>query len=346
MLAIGKSPRAGTERDLIYRHSVNNLIYTKVMAQIHSEESSNKLEIHYQCQPADNPDKFTAQKFVKINNSPKRSMDLVGILNAVLFTVGDLNIIYGSPSIRRRYLDILLCQINRDYLKSLQLYQKSNTQRNHLLRNIKKGISSPIELEFWDDQLSKLGAHIVKERSDAVSILSRHAGQLHLDMSDQKEEMQIAYTPSGNIDKEGGIINLEDSLKSSLKASQAKDIAMTTTSVGPHRDDMKILISGREASRFASRGQSRTAVLALRLSEAKYLEQRRREKPVLLLDDVFSELDEKRRSLIMDHTAEYEQCIITTADSPSDTDLFPKTSNKLIINNNNITEYNSINKST
>ena len=346
MLAIGKSPRASTERDLIHRESIHNLIYAKVMARVHSEEISNQLEIHYQCQPADNPDKFTAQKFVRINGSPKRSMDLVGILNAVLFTVGDLNIIYGGPSIRRRYLDILLCQINRGYLKSLQLYQKSNTQRNHLLRNIKEGVSSPTELEFWDEQLSKLGAGIIKERLNAINVLSGYAGQLHSEMSAQKEEMQITYLPSGCLIEESETGNIQESLRESLKGSQAKDIAMATTSVGPHRDDMKISISGREANRFASRGQARTAVLALRLSEARYLEQRRRKKPILLLDDVFSELDQSRRSLIMDHTAEYEQCIITTSDSPSDTDLFPKSSNRLIIDNNTINEHKVQSKST
>lgn len=339
MLAIGKSPRATTDRDLIHRASMGDLIYAKISAQIHSEEVSNQLEIHYQCQPANNPDMFTAQKFVRINGSPKRSMDLVGMLNAVMFTVGDLNIIYGSPSVRRRYIDILLCQTNRDYLKSLQIYQKSNTQRNHLLRNIREGVSSTTELEFWDDQLSKLGAIIIRERLNAIDTLSMHAGQLHSEMSAQKEEMQITYSPSTRLSEQHELTNLQESLRESLKISQSKDIAMAATSVGPHRDDIDISISGRDANRFASRGQSRTAVLSLRLSEAMYLEQQRGKKPILLLDDVFSELDQTRRSLIMDHTSDYEQCIITTSDTPSDTDFFSKSSHKLIIENNSINEY-------
>ena len=339
MLAIGKSPRANTDRDLIHLNSINDLVYAKIAAQIHNEEISNQLEIHYQCQPSDNYDKFTAQKFVRINGSPKRSMDLVGILNAVLFTVGDLNIIYGSPSGRRRYLDILLCQTNRDYLKSLQLYQKSNTQRNHLLRNIREGASSATELEFWDEQLSKLGANIIIERLHAIETLSINASQLHSEMSAENENMKISYRPSAPLDEQHELSNLQGLLRESLKMSQPKDISMAATSVGPHRDDIEISISGKEASRFASRGQSRTAVLSLRLSEAMYLEQQRGKKPILLLDDVFSELDQSRRALILDRISEYEQCIITTSDTPSNNDLFSKSSNKLMIENNSINEF-------
>ena len=160
MMSIAKSTKVSTDRELINNLSVTQLeqeklSYAKISCITEQLQGSENLEIHYRCQSSENLHGFTAQKFIRINGTPRRSSELVGIVNAVLFSVSDLDLIYGSPSIRRRYLDILLSQIDREYLKSIQQYQKANTQRNHLLKLIREGVASIEELKYWDELIAK-----------------------------------------------------------------------------------------------------------------------------------------------------------------------------------------------
>ena len=338
MLAMARSSRASIERELINHNSAptseQELTYAKVSANTHNGELSNKIEIHYRCLFSENKDGFATQKYIRINGSPKRSSDLIGTLNAVLFTVDDLDIVFGNPSVRRRYLDILISQIDKHYLDALKSYQESNRHRNHLLRSIREGVSSQDELHFWDDQLALHGCEIIKTRMEVVNRLSELLKPFHMQFDTAKESLQLLYRPTIPIDEESPS---SSSIVLALEKSRPKDIAQGSTSVGPHRDDMSVLINQNDASRYASRGQARTAVLALKLAESTYLKERRGSEPLLLLDDLLSELDGTRRRQIMEHVTQYQQCIVTAAELDSVPNLFVSAANTLIVDNGRIT---------
>lgn len=339
-LSVAKSPRTILERDIVNKQSLielkDGLSYAMVGANLHSGGKTDRLEIHYRCQPAMNDDGFKAQKFIRINGTPKRSLDLIGLLNAVLFTVEDLDLIYGRPSARRRYLDILVSQVNKNYFQSLRRYQKAIAQRNHLLRMIKNNLSSISELEFWDEKLSVDGSVVISERIKAVNELSFEAQGVHSAMSGVEEMLSFQYKPSVNILDNVNKDQISKSLLESLANFRGKDISRGATQLGPHRDDMRTLVNGTDAERYASRGQARTAVLSLKMAEARFLLKRRGNEPILLMDDFLSELDSIRRNQVIEHTLQYEQCIITTSEPDSIPIKFGKTSNKLIVSEGNI----------
>ena len=330
MMAIAKSPKVTTDRELINKSSVlqlnqQELSYSKIGCVTEHTQGSENLEIHYRCQLSQNIHGFVAQKFIRINGSPKRSSELVGIVNAVLFSVGDLDLIYGSPSVRRRYLDILLSQVDKEYLSSIQQYQKANTQRNHLLRLIRDGSSSANELTFWDQQLAKNAVLLTRKRQEAVKILEGASLPFHRLMGGRNEKMSIRYARTDHLSE---YIDLENFLKD-LEESRRRDIAQGSTSIGPHRDDLIFAIDNMEASKYASRGQSRTAILALKMAESEFLYARRTTKPVLLLDDVMSELDQTRREKLVEHLEKHDQVILTTAEPSNIPESFVNSSNRL-----------------
>ena len=317
MLAIAKSIRSSTERDLIRKDATNGITYSKIAGVVEEKDKSTKLEIHYQCTPSENDAGFTAQKYIRVNNSPKRSSALIGILNAVIFTVNDLDIVYGRPSDRRRYLDILISQVDREYFKVLREYSKITTQRNHLLRLIRDQNASPSELEFWDEKLSLHGSTLINQRIKMVDEISSIAEQIHRHMSGSNETLDCLYqiTTQNRTDT---LLEVDSrTFKEKLKECLPRDIAQGSTSFGPHRDDLLIRINKLDANRYASRGQSRTAILSLKLAEAQFLQESRSSSPLLLLDDVLSELDIIRQEKIAETIQNYEQCIVTSAESES-----------------------------
>ena len=332
MLAIAKSTKVTTDRELINNLSVmqleqEKLSYSKIACVTEHQQGSENLEIHYRCQSSENHHGFTAQKFIRINGTPRRSSELVGIVNAVLFSVSDLDLIYGSPSIRRRYLDILLSQVDKKYLKSLQQYQKANTQRNHLLKLIRDRASSDSELEYWDELLAKNAVILTEKRKKAIETLEESSVPFHNSMASSSETLTMHYLSPADFSKD---INVENFMHK-LENSRKKDIAQGSTNIGPHRDDLLFKINNMEASKYASRGQSRTAILALKMAESDFLYHHRKTKPVLLLDDVMSELDQKRREQIVDHIKDHDQVIVTTAEPTNIPNSFTNDSNRLEI---------------
>jgi len=338
LLAMARSARASIERELINHNSAptseQELTYAKVSANTHNGELSNKIEIHYRCLFSENKDGFATQKYIRINGSPKRSSDLIGTLNAVLFTADDLDIVFGNPTVRRRYLDILISQIDKHYLEALKRYQEANRHRNHLLRSIREGVSTQDELQFWDDQLAQHGCEIIKTRMKVVDRLSELLKPFHMQLDTAKESLQLLYRHTIPGEEE---TPTSSSILVALEKCRAKDIAQGSTSVGPQRDDMSILINQNDASRYASRGQARTAVLALKLAESTYLKERRGSEPLLLLDDLLSELDATRRRQIMEHITQYQQCIVTSAELDSIPNEFVSVANNLLVDNGTIT---------
>lgn len=341
ILSIGKSQRAINDKDLIRFTSadldtVDNFlnIVTKVSASIERPHESTQIQFSLfeidssgerKYQQNQNVKDLVKQrslnKLFRVNGIRRKISEFVGEVNAVLFTVQDLELIYGTPKIRRRYLDMLISQHNREYLRALQRYQKSVLQRNHLLRSIKTGISQLSELTPWDQNIVTDGGYIVHTRSKIIKKLSDLCLNQHNLLSPFKEQLNLTYLTEAEeqASDQSAISNV---LKQKLSDSLNSDVNKGFTSVGPHRDDFKLTINDVDAARFASRGQARIATLSLKLAEAQYLSDVRGENPLILLDDVFSELDPVRREMVLSLVSHYEQSLITT----SDMDNIPKNS--------------------
>jgi DNA replication and repair protein RecF len=253
-----------------------------------------------------------------------------------MFEASDLEIVLGAPSVRRRYLDILISQLDRDYLTALQRYQRVISQRNYLLKAVREGRGDSVELDFWDGELVASGAYLAYRRSETVSVLSGIAAPIHTRLADG-ESLDAAYGPSGGIALDGSEAGARRSLAGMLEERRPRDIGQGFTSGGPHRDDMRLTLDGLEAGLYASRGQSRTVALAMKLAEAAYLRDQRGEEPVLLLDDVLSELDERRRLQVLEAVAGYEQSFITTSDPGQIDDSFLERMTRFVVSDGTVT---------
>jgi DNA replication and repair protein RecF len=262
---------------------------------------------------------LTASKRFKVNGVPRRASDAVGTLTAVLFTTDDMDLVKGAPSGRRRFLDVMLGQVDRDYRRSLQRYGKLLTQRNALLKRVQAGQARPDELPYWDGELAGDGAVLVAGRSRALAELAPEAEAAHARLSGGREALAVTYEPRfaeglgpARLAK-AEAADIATALLDRLQATHARDVAAGVTLVGPHRDDFGMTLGGEPAAAFASRGQQRSAALALRLAEARLIVSRTGEQPVLLLDDVLSELDEGRRASVL-ASVEADQLFITSPD--------------------------------
>ena len=320
LLAVVKSPRASSDRDLVRREALERGEHSQVSAIVQRDGVPLRVIIGLQrATVADAPAPAGAteplggaiQKQVRVNGAPRRVSDLVGEVNAVLFTAQDMGIVLGPPSSRRRYVDILISQVDNRYLRLLQKYQQVMSQRNQLLKAVRDGRSQPGELEFWDGELVEAGAYIMQRRAGTVSAVAALAAPLHEELSGGGEELRIVYSPSvgGDADER----DLGDAMKNALERSRPREIAQGFTAVGPHRDDLLMLLDGLDVGSTASRGQCRTLVLALKLAEASFLRDERGQEPVLLLDDILSELDASRRARVLDRAGLYQQCFLTAA---------------------------------
>ena len=252
-------------------------------------------------------------KQIRVNRQPTTAAGLVGRIGATLFSADDLALALGAPSQRRRYLDVLICQAQRAYLNDLQQYQAALRHRNGLLRRRREGHIEPEEPEYWDDRLAQSGARVVLARAAALVRLAELADGHHRELTAAHQTLALAYRPS--VSPQDSAAATAAGFRRRLREQTAREQATATTAAGPHRDDFAIFINGLEASVYASRGQARTIALSLRLAEADFLAQARRDDPVILLDDVFSEMDAPRRERVLQKAARYGQTLITTTDA-------------------------------
>ena len=341
MLAVAKSVRAQADRELVgfgpsYEdrdEAASGQVHSVVSATVDRSGETVRIQIDLvgpgpvDHPAAGDPDRPPAsdvdwsgtsfRKVIRVNGAPRRAADLVGEFNAVLFSAQDLELVYGAPTLRRRYLDVLISQHDRPYLRALQRYQRALTQRNHLLRSIRNGWSAQAELGPWDDRLAQDGGYIVASRIGATAALRKLSAVNYASLSDGAQTLRIDYRASFEpplTDEHVTPKGASEELGAAIERSAGRDVAQGHTCVGPHRDDMEIHIDGVDASRYASRGQARTAILSLKFAEAEYLSGSRGETPVILLDDVLSELDPRRRELVLDRVSAYDQCLLTTAE--------------------------------
>lgn len=247
------------------------------------------------------------RKRVYLDEAPlSRSGELMGCLNVVMFSPEDLQLVKDGPQERRRFLDMELSQLKPAYYYTLQQYNQALKSRNLLL----KEESVPYDMiELWDEQLSKLGASIMRDRAVFVEELSGNAHTLHAKMSGTKEILETVYQPTVPVQDFDA---LRETLTDQLAERLERDIFRGFTSVGPHRDDLQLLLNGRDLRIYGSQGQQRTAALSLKLSEIDLVRRVRGERPVLLLDDVFSELDAERQARLLEVVSDCQTFVTCT----------------------------------
>lgn len=247
--------------------------------------------------------KKNKSKGIAINKVPiKKASELFGILNIIVFSPEDLNIIKNGPAERRKFIDSELCQLDKIYLSDLTNYNKVLNQRNKLLKDIFYNQSLKDTLPVWNMQLLQYGKKVIARRSEFIRELNEVVYDIHKKISGDKEELFIKYEP--NIDD----IFFEDE----LLRSKEKDLKYAQTSVGPHRDDLKIEVGNVDIRKYGSQGQQRTCALSLKLSEIKLVEKTIHDKPILLLDDVLSELDQNRQNFLLKAINETQTIITCT----------------------------------
>jgi DNA replication and repair protein RecF len=235
----------------------------------------------------------TARKRLLVNGVSKRLVDFAGILKTVIFRPQDMDLVTESPTLRRKFMDTVLAQVDREYHRATLSYEKGLRRRNKLLFRIREEGISRSHLFFWDKLLIKNGDYITKKREELIDFIN------------ETEKLGGNYF---RIEYDKSVIS-----ESRIEQYKREEVAAATTLVGPHRDDMVFFDKERDLAKYGSRGEQRMAVLWLKIAELSFIEDKTKEKPTLLLDDIFSELDHEHRKLVMD-LANNQQTIISTAD--------------------------------
>ncbi len=318
LLAIARAFRAQNEREVINFQTGNEGGDALVGGTIQKRDQRVQVYVGYQSVRSGTegePRRLarSVHKQIRVNRVRRTAAEMVGTLNAVLFSADDIQLVYGHPADRRRYLDVLISQADSVYLRTLQRYQRVVQQRNQLLRLLPDGRAQPDELVFWNQELAREGAWITWRRNEAARALSRSCSEHHEDLVGSEQEMVMEYRPS--VPPSDTVEGTEEQFHQALAASSQRERAVSNTQVGPHRDDFDLLLDGVDMGTFASRGQARTLALTLRLAEATYLASARGDGPVVLLDDILSELDSSRQRRVLETATRYDQTLITTTEA-------------------------------
>jgi DNA replication and repair protein RecF len=275
------------------------------------------------------------RKEIRLNGVKKRALDIIGQLIPVIFLPEDVELVTGAPAVRRRYLDGLLCQMNGAYCLALSRYKKVLTQRNALLKEVSERKRGADQLTFWDEQLAHEGAFVMVARYNTILDLDTAARQRHRQLSGGHESLRLHYAPSFDLYHRPKLnyqlpLLMEElapyataapplqevnaTFLAYLQQRRPAEIEQGTTLLGPHRDDLHFLVDGIDMTLYGSRGQQRTAALSAKLAEVTLIRQATGEMPVLLLDDVMSELDRERRKQVLALVEQAGQALLTTTD--------------------------------
>jgi len=256
----------------------------------------------------------TPRKRIKVNDLPRRAIDLIGQIKVVLFAPTDLHLVDGSPDERRRFLDRALCQLSPRYCQDVVKYRKVVQQRSALLKRIRDMQEDARLLDFLDDQLIALAASIIDERYMMVTALNPIASEFQAAISGKREDLQIVYRPSLHIDGTLHGVEVKQHYLEQLRGVRKKELLQGVCLLGPHRDDLEFVVNGVNMLTYGSRGQQRTAALSTKLAELAYMRDNTGDEPILLLDDVFSELDHLRREYLLTQVQQYQQVFLTATD--------------------------------
>jgi DNA replication and repair protein RecF len=328
-LATTRSPRAGADRELVRwdaQGDIGTPPFARLLCDVRRSDGKVRLEVLVQ-RRADDEGQLTSTsiKTVRVDRKTVRALDLVGNLRVVLFTPADLALVTGAPSERRRYLDVTLSQLDGRYVRTLSHYQKVVQQRNSLLRAWRERRrpqrAAADELAFWDRELSLSGAYVLRERMAAVAELNTLIGPIFCQVTAGTRPLITTYQSSvaaleGNPDERA----IESAFVTHLERIRDDEIGRGQTLIGPHRDDLLLTMGGMSIGTYGSRGQQRSATLALKLGEAELMRARAGDAPVLLLDDLLSELDAERRTHLLATLAHPDQQTLVTATGMEDFD--------------------------
>lgn len=342
-LATSHSPHTASDRQLIHWLAGQDSLIpsARVVGEVSPASAGGKLpagrprkiDITLAVEPAANVEEGRFRKQIKINDVPRKGLDLAGQLTVVLFLPQDVDIISGAPGLRRRYMDDLLSQVDSDYDQALSTCSHVLSQRNALLKQLAERGGDPDELSYWDEQLVQTGTIITLARYVAIAELAQLADAIHRDLTGGAETLQLRYQPSLDLARAAApknqitlplsISNFQSPI-SSLKAAEAfaaqlqsrraEEIARGVTLTGPHRDELRFLADGIDLGTYGSRGQQRTAILALKLAEVEWMKARTGDWPVLLLDEVLAELDAQRRTFLLARINGAPQAVMTSTD--------------------------------
>lgn len=249
----------------------------------------------------------SGKREVKINDVPKKSSSaLIEKYNAVVFSPEHLTLIKRGPSLRRNFIDSAVCREKLKNAVIISKYNKTLNQRNSLLKDIFRHSELKDTLEIWDEALCVLGASIIFQRLKFIKQLTKYAGEYHKGISDNSEKLSFSYCSNADIEDDDDEQTIAKKLKNALLKCRREDFNTGYTNVGPHRDDIDIIINSKKAKLYASQGQQRSAVLSMKLAEAEILTKRTGEKPIILLDDVLSELDNSRQEFLLNKIEDYQ----------------------------------------
>lgn len=308
-LATSKSTRANRENQIL-RHNEN---FSTLLAEVEKggDQEKIKLDIGIGFEPE------TKQLFkrLKVNGIPRKVVDYIGNLVVVLFAPEDINLVAGNPALRRWHIDLTLAQVDKEYKRALTEYSEVVISRNRVLKRIKEGLSNIDELQFWNGQSLALGEIVSAKRHSLFDFLNQ---------ASHNTDFKFLYQTS--------LLSAQR-----LKEYQAKEVAAATCLIGPHRDDFKFMLQDLELAHFGSRGEQRSAVLDLKLLELKYINQIKDTQPVLLLDDVFSELDDAHRDHVIAVTR-LQQTIVTAVANEAIPEAFLESAKVIRVENGAIFE--------
>ncbi len=308
-LATTKSMRATNDREVInWRASEDQFGFARVKGMVERVDATTKLEFII------NPTATSASKRTRVNDVPRRTIDAVGLANVVSFSPQDLELVEGAPAYRRKFLDVMIAQVDSQYVRLLSHYGKVLTQRNSLLKRIRNGEARVDQLHFWDIELATAGGFLATERRKTVARIGEISRGLYPELSGTATELQITLISNLEIDPADSAEQAAESMAARLKEVRSRERELGATIIGPHRDDLSMLTDRREVGTYGSRGQKRLVALTLKLAESALIQDRAGELPILLLDDVLSELDGPRRRFVLDRIEHSQQVILTSVD--------------------------------
>ena len=322
MLSVGKSLRASNDREIVNHSIARDGGHVQALGVFSNGTESIRAQFDLRIDPSstENFNRLNAKsKEWRINGIKVQPVEFVGRANVVIFEARDLDLALGAAAVRRRYLDILIGQFDTEYVQTLVRLNRVRASRNALLRGSFEVQDFEEEIAFWDGRFCDESAKIIQTRREVMQLLQTRSAPLHAELS-EGETLNLRYLPnlgasarseeSNNL--EGN--DLRNHIYESLMASKRKELSSRHMVIGPHLDDFRIDIAGAPSRRFASRGQARTAALALRLAEASLVSQFAQRDPIIAFDDVLSEMDTTRRGTILERASQYEQTLLTVTD--------------------------------
>lgn len=342
-----RSPRTSLDRELINWLALeDDLPFARLVAKAQKGEEVEQIELSLvqanettlapqggtpQSWRPETGQAVVLRKHVRVNGAAKRALDAVGLLNVVLFLPEDINLVSGPPHLRRRYLDDTIGQVDPEYRRELQRYERVLTQRNCLLKSLRGYANDSEQLLFWDQHVVEHGAYIIVRRQQVLEQLDQIVQRIHLQLTGEKEHLRLRYCASVDLESRPGaarqialpiieenippqLQNVATLFADQLRQVRSRELEQGMSIVGPHRDDFRFLVNGMDMNIYGSRGQQRTIALSMKLAEVEWIAQEKNDKPVLLLDDVFSELDAPRRHYLTQAIDQAQQVIITTTD--------------------------------